>query len=426
MKTKTISEQGQRKIVTFVLLAFIMIANDSFAGWSTTTRSSCHWYAKRYVANSHSYDYSTGEFFNDHNGDCNCAVANLIGQNANPSYNWPCAYAYAQNGSGSCNNRGFSGTNAWYCASGAEYPTTPARPMVPPTKISPDSVGKSECQFSQNVSYEGDRYGLIRIDNISGFLSASTNTQFGAWYRIVLWVPQDISTGKGYEDTLITPQKVLWEGSIRIENGQIITTGGFSARDFDTTTTADSVLVSTTGQKQLFQVRRANGRAPYALDIASILASLRVNNPNNVPIDVINNVTLNDIAVTVEGGSGFGAFNDDLSAEGARKMNNSAPLANNSTTNIAQANNTTNRTIIYPNPFSNETNISFVVQNAGLVTLSVLNTNGQLVQEVNYVVTDANAINTVTINRGSLPQGVYMLKFSDAIRSTYQKLIVTD
>jgi hypothetical protein len=78
---------------------------------------------------------------------------------------------------------------------------------------------------------------------------------------------------------------------------------------------------------------------------------------------------------------------------------------------------------VFPNPFKNETRISYYLEEAGDVILSVFHSSGVKVDEVRWMDQPAG-INTHYWERKSLPDGIYFMLLRSGTTSTLAKLLI--
>ena len=163
-----------------------------------------------------------------------------------------------------------------------------------------------------DIDYFDTPKGKIIIPNINGYIAVKANSDFGQLFRIIVFSSLDSL------DTLITPQKILWEGSVRIEHGQLIVTGGFMLSDFGITYTTENITDSSNNFLYSVPAMKAfpigdllnNG---LSLDIQNdIINQLLINNPRQVPLSVIQNANADNVGVRILVAGGYGNFVDDI------------------------------------------------------------------------------------------------------------------
>jgi len=411
MKQLTSFRESALRKVSLILLACFLLPNFSFAGGSITTRNKCRWYSKKYVAHAHVSSFLI--LYNQVKNDAKCEYVQVVANG-----NVPCSYAAAGNGPSSSWISTY--TNEWYCGAGIEY----ERPEYAPDN--PD--GFSRSMFSQKVMINGaNRNGIIKIKDIEGFISASVNTKFSSFYRIILWVPEDIEE-KGYQDTLITPKKVLWEASVRIEDGKLITTGGFRDIDFELTYTKDSVYDEISGLYKVFFVKQlrpkhvqGNGnKITKTLAFEDVLNELIIDNPRGVPSEVINNVTLDDIAVTVIGSSGYGTFKDDLD-----------PLYNVKSYQISTFSEKISNPSLdpyvntFPNPITNNEFQLELFLHSDNADIEIMDISGKIIYS-QLVAIKEDELNLIKINTSQIKPGIYYLRIVNNEKIIVKKIIISN
>jgi flagellar hook assembly protein FlgD len=77
----------------------------------------------------------------------------------------------------------------------------------------------------------------------------------------------------------------------------------------------------------------------------------------------------------------------------------------------------------YPNPSSNNTSIVFGINEKGVVELSLLNMNGQVVKSIFKGDLDKGT-HQVTLDCMNLPKGIYIARLQSNNGITSQKLVV--
>jgi len=178
-----------------------------------------------------------------------------------------------------------------------------------------DSIGVSRASISTSsidLSPGGapNSRGFIDFNDLALSLSAEQANRYGGFARIIVWSPPDT-----FNDTPVTASRVLWEASVRLEDGgKFVTTGGFHPSQFSYAAGPDTVADSTGHAIAVFAADRYQ-LIPHtlSLDIENdIVAPLLANNPRGVPSDVIQNANYTNLEVRVISASGFGSFVDDL------------------------------------------------------------------------------------------------------------------
>jgi hypothetical protein len=77
---------------------------------------------------------------------------------------------------------------------------------------------------------------------------------------------------------------------------------------------------------------------------------------------------------------------------------------------------------VYPNPFSNQTNIQFAIEKSCPAKLEVYNNAGQKVSIlIDKNLTEGNHVTNWNVS--GLPQGVYLLRLQAGERTVTQKII---
>lgn len=133
--------------------------------------------------------------------------------------------------------------NSHYHAGEAFFPTA---------GFGSDSIGIARSSMYADVVVADSAGGtLVTLTNFQGVLHGKQITDFGSAYRCVVWNSASAS------DTLIRPGNLLLDGSVRIEHGQVKTTGIFSSSDFLVDNAVDSTGYS------VLRVRPAAGLAKH-------------------------------------------------------------------------------------------------------------------------------------------------------------------
>ena len=111
---------------------------------------------------------------------------------------------------------------------------SPNSRLVNPIGGVPDTVGSASSSITTTSGVDS-LTGSVHINAITAELSATTTSQYGAVYRAIVWRSEFDG------DTSLTKGKVLWDSSVRVERGHVVTTGAFAPADFivDTLAWAD-------------------------------------------------------------------------------------------------------------------------------------------------------------------------------------------
>jgi len=142
-----------------------------------------------------------------------------------------------------------------------------------------DSVGiaRSELRLDFDITGVSPNSSIVTLNNFSGVLSAKKSTLFGAAFQTLLW------KGLSTLDSLVSPSNLILDGSVRIENGQVIMAGMFAPGDFIISNAVDPQ----TGDS-IIQVEPVPGLQKT--------------------FTVAGDTTDNSIAVTTSSSAGFGTF----------------------------------------------------------------------------------------------------------------------
>ncbi len=203
----------KNKFTILLIVLIFLFVRESTAGTSAQTRSNCTG-LKKYSVSAYAFNYGI-----------------LIQAQQNGSCTYASAYASASHCSASPNNSagGFHAnpwSDRWWAKGGSAYIT----PLLPPV----DSIGIARCEMgNQTVINAGPVVGttVVELSNFTGSMVATNSNDYGSTYRIIIW--------KGLGE-LTGPQQAFYDGTVRIENGQIITDGFFNASDFIVTTVMDT------------------------------------------------------------------------------------------------------------------------------------------------------------------------------------------
>ncbi|MDP7430911.1 MAG: T9SS type A sorting domain-containing protein, partial [Flavobacteriales bacterium] len=76
--------------------------------------------------------------------------------------------------------------------------------------------------------------------------------------------------------------------------------------------------------------------------------------------------------------------------------------------------------MVYPNPFSQNTTIRLLNKKDELLDLSLFDSTGKKVKGLNYYTKD----NTITIERGNLTKGIYLLVVKTRNYTSKSKLVI--
>lgn len=320
------------KITLHLALALLMVAgtfSHTFADASYSARKNCA-VLKRFKAQAHVGRISaTGAY-----------VTGFYGQDKGCTYAGPFNFHYYEYTGGSvycgyakayasvpscyasfatyCGSKFISGalsTSAGtYTLAAGKYYMSAGAYFVPGSNPD-DSIGFTSGKISTPqimIDSFGTPRGKIIIPTFCDTISVKENSDFASLLRVVVWSPTDSL------DTLVTAPKVLWEGSARLEHGQLIVSGGFSSSDFDTLHTIGFITDSSGNVTGTMPVLTAVSTGTLAtngltLDIQTdIVDQLMANNPRQVPLSVIQNANSENVEVKIILAGGFGDFVDDI------------------------------------------------------------------------------------------------------------------
>lgn len=268
--------------------------------------------------------------------------------------------------------------------------------------------------------------GIISMQKVDVKLSADANSQFGSIFHVIVWKRNDIvdpATGEVIEDENITAEKILWDASVRIENGRIYTTGGFKEGDFSVTYSDMGINAALTGGQKMLRVMNVSSgerlrNEGMVLDIErDIRQPLRRENPRRVPIEVINDVNTDNIEVYAVASGGYGTYRDIYAPAAAKTDNN---MQNNES--IAKLNEIVFDN--YPQPFSDQTTIQFSVPETQQIVVEVFNINGKRVATLFDAVANKEENYAVDFQASNLPRGLYICRFRGATQVLTRKLLL--
>jgi hypothetical protein len=150
------------------------------------------------------------------------------------------------------------------------FPYYAGNSFVYPSVVTSSTIGIGIGDLTEQINFNSTTNNTeVTINGFSGRLAASVNSQYGISYRLLIW------KGNNNADSAMTPSKVLLEGSIRIENSAVITTGFFSPSDFNVTTVMDASGFMVTqiepipGLQKVFQLPYDNADNSLAVRVAS-------------------------------------------------------------------------------------------------------------------------------------------------------------
>jgi hypothetical protein len=222
-KKNKFSQQQINKMKTIfikllALIIFVFIQNYSKAGIDVTIRKTCSIQNKYKVRVAIWEQTSSGSVLvcSQSNSGCTYALAACNGF-------IPLARADRRIGSNKHSYHYYS------------YPYYAGNSFVYPSVVTSSIVGIGIGDIEEEINFNSTANNTeVTINGFSGRLAASINSQYGSAYRVVIW------KGINGSDSIMNPSKVLLEGSVRIENGTVITTGFFSPSDFTVTTVLDA------------------------------------------------------------------------------------------------------------------------------------------------------------------------------------------
>lgn len=200
-------------------LAFLFAAQQADAGAWCTTRNKCHWYAKKFTANTQVGCIGLGTLCYQHSGDCdwtanlNCGWRNCI---------WGGGNAAASNG--------WNGCWTWTSRSGQGVAGDPTV-----------TAGRDDDQGSHDVNSHAefdDATQTVTITLDSGKITALQGGLAGHLDVYVLREDVDetqIKEGEDVPEPEPTPMNTLWHGSIILQDGQLAL-DGFAPDAFKVTT----------------------------------------------------------------------------------------------------------------------------------------------------------------------------------------------
>ena len=343
----------KKVIVLFILM--LSVTSGLYAGWSTTTRSKCHWWSHRFASDGHISTFHCGwQYSYSHSSGCDNALVDF-------TRNWCCnanATVHAQSNWG-----GQWGYFYGACSMGGQMFSDLFTELAPDggdgSQDDPGySPGRNEAQSIPNLDDPTGSH-VVSISGISISLSSDVNDPKDNTYTLAIWQPQD-DTING-EDTVYAASKAIVTGTVSILGGKVTVSGDlFTQGDFQVQNNGQIVMVNYVGGDKTVQ------------------------------IDAQTNI--DNLAV-----SGIGDIGDNQQAK------------------FSQAVNTNNGVVsgdiyfnAFPNPVSNVLNLTFKSQKTTTISVSVYDATGKLVMQKNDIGIN-NGITNSSINTNSLAAGQYFI-----------------
>ncbi len=249
-----------KKLINLIAIALVLLSNaETFAGANGNTRANCG-VLKKYTANARVFNYGV-QLGWQYSASCSYAYAYKSASHC---------YAQCTNSSAGCYPVTWS--DRWWASGGNAF--------APPATAPTDSNGIARCELSSQASVSNGpvpNTTVVELSNFSGSMVAATNTSYGSVYRIIIWKGTTAN-----DSELTSSSQALYDGSVRIEHGQVIADGIFNPSDFNYSMTIDSLGA------QVIKVE--------PIPNLSKTITLNVNNSDN------------SVAVSVYGDAGFGNY----------------------------------------------------------------------------------------------------------------------
>ncbi len=179
---------------------------------------------------------------------------------------------------------------------------------------------------------------------------------------------------------------------------------------FSPSTSPLSGLIISSGTFEGWSVAALLNEADNILGgVSSMYTATQVN-------DALNNINLN-----YDGGT----QNLGYLACSCASSNRSAFGANNEAISISSLENSGSELAGFPNPFADNSNVSFRLEESGNVSVNVYSFNGQLVQTLYNGEVNANEEYNVVFNGSNLTEGIYFVTLNSKTGSVVKKLVLT-
>lgn len=327
----------------------LLISNSFFAGWSTSERNSCKWWARKYHATARVF---TGLPAVQTTGNCGYAYAEKIKN---------CAWQKASRGDNGVWAQG--GVSNKFCSRG-EVVTDFDQFFLPMVDDTEENIEESEITADATIFDQGSH--TVVIPNISGKIKLVKNNGFYSDIRFSVWKPNDDNVNMVQDETM-DESEILNRLSIKLTDDGLIFKGDLVSDEL----------------KSKFNVVE-DGREIYV-----------VFNDVSLKIPVDSNIALEDIAVEIEG-------------DGAPDTkSNIAKMSNN--TDLAISNNEY-KFNVYPNPTSDFINVEFSNNHAsGNTTIAIYNTSGTKMKDISTETKDRGSSRSIKVDISSYPKGIYFI-----------------
>ncbi|MCX8525871.1 T9SS type A sorting domain-containing protein [Chryseobacterium formosus] len=332
-----------------IILFMLLFSNSVFAGWSTSERNSCKWWARKYHATARVF---TGLPAVQTTGNCGYAYAEKIKN---------CAWQKASRGDNGVWAQG--GVSNKFCSRG-EVVTDFDQFFLPMVDDIEENIEESEITADATIFDPGSH--TVVIPNISGKIKLVKNNGFYSDIRFSVWKPNDDNVNM-VQDEKMDESEILSRLSIKLTDDGLIFKGDLVSEEL----------------KSKFTVVD-NGREIYV-----------VFNDVSLKIPVDSNIALEDIAVEIEGDGA-----PDTKSNMA-KMSNSTDLA---------ISNNDFKFKVYPNPTSDFINIEYSNnQSSGQTNISIYSLSGVKMKDVFAEISNRGKSQSIKVDISSYPKGVYLI-----------------
>lgn len=224
----------------FLFILTVTVNNAAYAGHGEHQRNNCKWYNKRFKANSHLWFPCLIPICYHHQGSCDDANTSCSAAGFGCT-----ATSESHAGWGGC--WGASNGCGGVCAGMA----SPLQLEFGNFGLSTGGEYYSATQRTNFLSaYKGD---TVYVQGLSFSLQSDVNDVNANFITLTIWKPADDSI-KGIEDTLITPEKTVQYGTVKLLNGVVSVQGTiFSQKDFRISRTGTTITVTYAGgDKKIF------------------------------------------------------------------------------------------------------------------------------------------------------------------------------
>lgn len=233
------------KIIPFIFIITFAVSNNVYAGHGEHQRNKCKSLNKRFKANSHLWFPCIVPICYQHQGHCDDA-------------NTSCSAAGFGCTATSESHAGWGG--CWGASNGCGGVCAG---MASPLQLEFGNFGTaaggeyySASQRTNFLSaYRGD---TVYVQGLSFSLQSDVNDVNANFITLTIWKPLD-DTIKGIDDTLITPEKTVQSGTVKLLKGTVYVQGTlFSQKDFRVSRNGTTVTVTYTGGDKKIYVKGMN------------------------------------------------------------------------------------------------------------------------------------------------------------------------